>query len=760
MIALENCNRLLDEGFSLITVSENKIPNFSWTPQQTKPLSKEQFKKHYEYNGGIFKKNGEELAKTENIGLVTGYNYLEVIDIDLKVFSTAKEQVDFWEEYISLLKDNILDFNEKFVVYKTKNAGYHILYKSKRVQGNTKIAKLKGHKEAIIETRGVGGYVFIYEQKNISKKTYKDIDFISDEDRDIIWSCSKLYNYVEEIKIEPKKLSNKNLDSLSPWEDYNNKTSILDLISDEFTVVRNLKDKFVIKRNGATSPHSGYVYKDTGCMFLFSSGTSYIQEKLYSPFTIYAHKYHNDDTSEAAKELYKKGFGERIKPEPVIKDEKIEIPKSDLIFPLDVFPEILQKYILSNYQSLNNSIDFMGCSLLYASSIIIGNSILVEVKRGWKETANLWLALVGKAGVGKTPSISSITFPLEKSNNKEIKDFIKNYEKFENYKNLDIVNRELTEEIKKPRKSQFIVNDITLEALIELHGENKNGIGVLKDELAGWFKDMNKYRQGSDLEHWLSSWSGKQINLNRKTSKSSFVQRAFIPVLGGIQPSIMDSFYTEENKDNGFLDRMLFCYPDLEIDKYSDKEMKQEYLQWYEDYIINFYEKIKSIIKVTDDFEIDPYIAVFSDDAKKEWIRIFNEITEMQNSDFENEYMKSMLPKQKSYIPRFALIINTLESNENDNVIITEITKDSILKAEKLSKYFIAMAKKIKSESVERISIKRTVSKSIDKSNYEKFKAVYSKDENIKKPELADILGISRRQVYNYIKEYENEKTN
>lgn len=758
MIELSKCNRLLDEGFSLITVSGNKVPNFSWKAQQEKQLTKEEFKKRYEYSGGLKKKNGDEILKTENVGIVTGFSHLEVIDIDLKVFSTAKEQLEFWEEYLSLLRDNILDFDDKFVVYKTKNAGYHIIYKSKRVCGNTKIAKLKGHKEAIIETRGLGGYIFIYEGKNIGSKTYKDADYISDEDRDILWSCSKLYNYIEDLKIEPeKKKINNTQKGLSSWADYNNKTSILDLISDEFNVVRNLKDKYVIKRHGAESPHSGYVYKDTGCMYLFSTGSSYDNEKLYSPFSVYAHKYNNDNLVDAAKELYHKGFGDRIKPEPIIREEKIEIPKIDLIFPIDIFPDVLQKYILSNYQSLNNSIDYMGCSLLYTASIIIGNSIVVEVKRGWRETANVWLALVGKAGVGKTPSISAVTFPLEKSNNKEIKNFIKNYEKYENYKQADILEKELTEEIKKPKKSQFIVNDITLEALIELHGENKNGIGVLKDELAGWFKDMNKYRQGSDLEHWLSSWSGKQINLNRKTSKSSFVQRAFIPVLGGIQPSIMDGFYTEENKDNGFLDRMLFCYPDLGIETYSEKEMKQEYLEWYEDYIINFYETVKSIIQYTDDFEIEPYIARFSDDAKKEWIRIFNEITEMQNSDLENEYMKSMLPKQKSYIPRFALIINTLESNEDKGILITEITKDSILKAEKLSKYFIAMAKKIKSESIERIGIKKTVSKASDKSNYEKFKSVYSIDKNIKKPDLAEILGISRRQVYNYIKEYENE---
>jgi len=762
MILLSNCNRLLDEGFSLITVSENKVPNFSWKPQQKKPLSKDEFEKRYKYKGGkkYTDKDGvvHEIRPTENVGIVTGYGDLECFDIDLKVFSTAQEQVEFWDEYLSFLKDNILDFDEKFVIYKTKNAGYHILYKSKRVQGNTKIASLKGHKEAVIETRGIGGYIFIYEGKNVTEKTYKDVEYISDQDREILFSCSKTYNYIEEEKVTiPKKEKQYPSTGLTCWDDFNNKNSILDLISDEFKVVRNLKDKFVIKRFGAESPHSGYVYKDTGTMYLFSTGTSYDAETLYTPLTAYAKKNHNGNLSEAAKELYRKGYGERLKPEPVMQDEKIEIPKQDLIFPIDIFPEILQKYILANYQSLNNSIDYMGCSLLYTASIIIGNSIVIEVKRGWRETANLWIALVGKAGVGKTPSINAITFPLEKSNNKEIKDFIRNYEKFEKYRELDPSDKILTEEIKKPRKSQFIVNDITLEALIELHSENKNGIGVLKDELAGWFKDMNKYRQGSDLEHWLSSWSGKQINLNRKTSKSSFVQRAFIPVLGGIQPSIMDGFYTEENKDSGFLDRMLFCYPDLEVEKYSEKEMKQEYLQWYEDYIISMYENIKSIIQLTDDFEIDPFVASFSKDAKKEWVRIFNEITDLQNSDLENEYMKSMLPKQKSYIPRFALIINTLASTEDEAVKITEITKDSVLKAEKLSKYFIAMAKKIKSESIERIEIKKTVFKSGNKSNYEKFKVVYSRDENIKKNELAEVLGVSRQMIYKYIKEYENE---
>src|SRR5690606_9646529 len=154
MINLNKCLKLIDDGFSIITVGNNKVPNFLWKKHQSTPPTKEDFEKYYNYRGGKFKKDGEEIKATEHIGIVTGYGFLECIDIDLKVFSTAKEQKEWWEEYISFLDDNILDFYEKFVIAKTKNNGYHILFKTKRVEPNNKIAKLKGHKEAIIETRG------------------------------------------------------------------------------------------------------------------------------------------------------------------------------------------------------------------------------------------------------------------------------------------------------------------------------------------------------------------------------------------------------------------------------------------------------------------------------------------------------------------------------------------------------------------------------------------------------------------------------
>jgi hypothetical protein len=751
---LGKCKKLLDSGLSLVCIGDEKIPNFPWKIRQTTAYTKEEFEKDWLYSGGIFKKDGKEIPATSGVGIVTGYNGIEVIDIDLKIYKSLKEQQDFWNEYVSFLKDNIDDFDDKFVIYKTVNNGYHIIYRCATIGGNQKIAKLKGYNAAIIETRGVGGYVFIYENQ-VSKKSYYEIQEISELDREVLFQVSKYFDYVEEKDtIAEEKSENVTNDIEIPtWKDYNEKTNITDVLGDEFSIVRNLSDKYVIRRSGASSPHSGYIYKNSGCMYLFSTGTIYPAEKLLSPFSVYTYKYHNADFKAAAKELYHKGFGSRlVKPVKELQ-EKIQVNKSDLIFPIEVFPNEIQAYMLSCKHTLDSSIDYMGCSFLWALSIIVGNAVKIQVKTGWIENNTLWFSVVGKAGIGKTPSIANIIFPLQKVNNRELKNYIKQREKYEAFMQLDKKERANTEEIKKPVKTQFIANDITLEALVDLHEENKNAIGLFKDELAGWFKDMNKYRAGSDLEFWLSTWSGKSVFLNRKTAKSSFVETPHISVLGGIQPGILDSFYTEENKDNGFIDRMLLCFPDLIVEEYNEKELDQRILNWYSDYLINFYDTIKlKVVKYTNDDEIEPIVTTFTSDAKIEWKRIFNELTTYQNSDDENEYMKSMIPKQKSYIPRFALLINSLNWY-NDHVTndIHTISKESILAAEKLSKYFIAMAKKIKINSFEINDIKKFVRNNDSKTSFQKFKELYNHNPEINKSELAEILGVSRKTIYKYV---------
>jgi hypothetical protein len=763
MIELSICNNLLDQGFSLVTVSNKKVPNYKWKKLQTKPLTKKEFYKRYNYKGGFFfeGKSGEkiELPPTENVGLITGFADIEAVDVDLKVFSTAREQKDFWELLITYLEDSIFDFHDKFVITKTMNSGYHILYKTKRVKGNLKLAVLKNHTEAVIETRGQGGYVFIYDNF-LNNKYYTDIKYVSDEDRNILMDIIDSFDDKKEKTVieQPKKVVKTYNQDVTPWEEFNDRNSVFDIVSDEFEIVRKLSNKTVIRRNGADSVHSGYIFNDNGCMYLHSTGTIYPHQKQISAYNAWVIKKHGGDYSKGAKQAYDDGYGDRLKIKPPeTKKSEIQEQKqrlgSDIKFPLEIFPNPFQKYILDCAETLGASIDYMGCSLLWCISLITGNSYKVSTKRGWEQSPVLWFALVGDTGVGKTPSINNILRPLKKENGNEIKQYIKDLEKFNLYDELDKQDKDKHEEVGKPVKKQFIIGDATIEALIQLHQQSPNSVGIHKDELAGWIKDFNKYRDGSDKESFLSIWDGEPTVVNRvKNESNAYLPQPFIPILGGIQPNILDSFYTDDNKDSGFVDRILLSYPDIEIPFYNEKEMDKTVIDWYDNAMTNLYRNSKNNIELNENDEIDSKIYELNKESKKEWVRIYNEIVKKERSDDENEYLKSMLPKQKKYIPRFALIIELLQNAVDEVEPDGYISKKSMLGAEKLSEYFIFMAKKLRIGSKENKEIKDAHYKNQSKGRIDIIKELYKKNPDFNRTKAAQELDVSRRTIINDIK--------
>lgn len=761
MYELDKCLKLLSSGFSIITVGKLKKPNFSWKSEQSKALSTEEFAKRYNYKGGITTKGGYEIPATENIGIVTGYCDLEVVDVDLKHLPTAKDRKYFWDELLSLLNDNIFDFFNKFSIAKTQNEGFHILYKSRKLEGNQKLAKLEGMKEAVLETRGIGGYVFVYDNF-LTDRGYHDISYISDEDREILITACRGYDFMPVDEREAnKEKKQSNVDGFeygkSTWDDYNDKTDILDIVGDELKVVRNLTNRFEVKRFGSKAAHSGYVYKNSGCMYLFSSNTSYPAEELITPFRAYAIKNHNGDMSAAAKDLYRQGYGDRIKPvlsakretEPCVEDDA---RPEDVSFPYWIFPPMVGDYIKACSDTLHASIDFMGCAFLWSCSLVIGNSMKIRVKNNWEEAANVWFAMVGKKGVGKTPSINHIVKPLRLMNMNEIRKYDKEFAKYEDYLGLDKKEKQLVNEVFKPKRAQFITTDFTVESLNELHSESLNGVGIIKDELRGWINDMNKYRKGSDLEYWLSCWSGQEAISTRKTSKSTYNRELFVPIIGGIQPGILEHLATDENEENGLVDRFLFCYPDFDGGYYCEDEIDPKLMDWYNKFMESFYTDIKKLIRYKNG-DIDALRAGFSKEAKGEWVRIYNKIVSVMKSDDEDEYIKSILPKAISYVPRFSLILNTVNEYAKGSNDYASIKKQSVLDAESLIDYFVSMARKVKDFRDSSKDINFAVSNNKGKSKFEIFMDVYNKDKKVNRARLAEKLGVSRQTIQRYINE-------
>lgn len=740
---IDQCNHLLNSGFSIIPVGEKKRPNGAWKQQQTTPYTVQEFEPKYHD------------PKTLEVGICTGYNDLEVVDVDLKVFGTTKEKVEFWKEFVELLRNHIYDFDDKFVIVKTQNAGFHILYRTKLVQGNLKLAKTKGHKEALIETRGIGGYVMYYDNF-LNNKYYTDVQYITDDEREILMNIIDFFDYKEDVKSEPIQTEKVSIVGVTSWDDYNSKNNVWEVIKDEFTEIYRTKDKVAIKRHGAKSFYSGYIYKDHDILYLFSTGTHYPAEKGLSAFSCYAYKHHHGDYSAAAKKLYADGYGDRI----VRKEIEVEEPKKDIKaeFPIDIFPPKLQHYILECKEKLGSSIDFMGCAMLWTASMIIGNSMQIRSKIGWEQSPVLWFALVGKTGVGKSPSVGNIIRPLEQENGFEVKKYFKDYEKWAEWNKLSDVEKKKVEPVEKPEKRQFIVGDTTIEALVQLHQQNQNGVGIHKDELAGWVKDMNKYRDGSDKETFLSIWDGKTIIVNRvMTESNAYLGQPFIPIIGGIQPTIFSSYYTAENKDSGFLDRILICYPDLEPEYYNGGSIDYDLLQWYDDSIRKLYRDVRTkMVEYNEDGGIEPRIIEFSKPAKKEFVRIYNKIVDKMRSDSENEYLKSMLPKQQKYIPRFALCLHLFDLVFGD-VDEDELQLSTLLNAEKLSDYFILNAEKVKVGANESRDIERIL-KNQNASKVDRIRELYELDPDFDRTKAAEFLECSRAYVYNVINAIKGEK--
>ena len=562
----------------------------------------------------------------------------------------------------------------------------------------------------------------------------------------MIWDISKMYHHEDKV-IEAKfnKTVKQKTDGLKSWEDFANKNTVWDICSDEFDIVKRLSRSAMIKRKGGESFYSGHIYNDTGKLFLFSTGTIYPHEQPLNSFDVYVYKFHHGDYSAAAKQAYADGYGDRVVKEVVI-DEPIEIP-NNLAFPLHIFPSEIQNYILECNSKLNASIDFMSVSFLWLISVIVGNSMKVRVKNGWVDSPILWISVIGDAGVGKTPDIKLILKPLLDLNSHEIKTYIKRQKEFSEYENMDKEDKKHSEKIKPPQKSQFIVDDITIESLIDIHANNPKSIGVFKDELAGWFKDMNKYRDGSDKERYLSAWSGDSIVLNRKTADDAFVENPFIPILGGIQPSIFREFQTSENQSNGFMDRMLFCDPKKQAQYLSDDDLDQEMMDAYRDRII-------SVKNYVDNSMVDgePNVLSLTDEARDEFKRINRRLVDLQNSEEELSSNKGMFAKQLTYIPRFALLLQFI-NDILDDCVSYEITKETMVKADELSEYFISMAKINKLENINSDKMSEFAAKHKEKPNKDLIAIIIKNFPDATNTKIAEVLGISRRTVIRNLKQ-------
>ena len=112
---------------------------------------------------------------------------------------------------------------------------------------------------------------------------------------------------------------------------------------------------------------------------------------------------------------------------------------------------------------------------------------------------------------------------------------------------------------------------------------------MFKDEAIGWIKSMNQYKSGGDdMEKYLSLFSQTPVIINRKGAPQIQVNDPFLSFIGGIQVDVLESL--SAMKDNGFMERILFCYPEPVPVEHSDFELDNDTRVMYNNLIMKIYE--------------------------------------------------------------------------------------------------------------------------------------------------------------------------
>jgi putative DNA primase/helicase len=226
---------------------------------------------------------------------------------------------------------------------------------------------------------------------------------------------------------------------------------------------------------------------------------------------------------------------------------------------------------------------------------------------------------------------------------------------------------------KQPTVRRFETNDITTPKLIQFLSENPNVMMLFRDELTGWLKSLEADYEKSARSCILELWKGAvAYELSRVDGREIRVTSGTLSIIGGIQPSMLQRYVTEaysvDNSD-GFLQRFLFAYPD--IDKRPEKPTESDYHAMQKGFAV-----AKESFGKLAEYDFNGrvvganggcfHIVKFAPDAQKEVDEWKDETdAEAEKLQIEDEAFSSFLYKLPKSCFAITLIFHCLENNQS-----------------------------------------------------------------------------------------------
>jgi PHD/YefM family antitoxin component YafN of YafNO toxin-antitoxin module len=463
-------------------------------------------------------------------------------------------------------------------------------------------------------------------------------------------------------------------------------------------------------------------------LYVFSTNADPLEaERTYSKFGAYAELNFGGDHSKAAKELARIGFGseqEVIDPgEPEVEaavgepePERKETPP----WPVGVFPRQVEEYIAVLAKSLACPPDLPGAAVLTVAGAAIGASRALAVTRKWLESPRLFVALVADPGGGKSPAVDQVTEPLVEAQSTahalwaaRKTEYDLELEVYEQQKKVyakriaEARNDDEREKAgakpcppERPSYPHCYTTEFTTEALIPMLVENPKGFLGIKDELSGWIAGMNQYKaggKGSDRQFWLSAWSGATIKVDRKSGRDQgplVARRPFMSVLGGIQPDLLSSLSDERGREDGFVHRLLFVYPDdmpwSETISDSPAEGLEATWRAVVEYLFDL-----PMAEDESGAPAGPFVVGMTEAGREVAAGWYAAHARERSADDFPAHLVGPWSKMRAHYFRIALTVHLLRAACGEAADASDVDEDSLLRAAQLVDYFKGQLRKV-----------------------------------------------------------------
>jgi hypothetical protein len=369
-------------------------------------------------------------------------------------------------------------------------------------------------------------------------------------------------------------------------------------------------------------------------------------------------------------------------------------------FPTSALPKPVARLVEESAAAIGCPPDAIGLSALIALGSAIGNSRVIQPKKGWTESTAIYGAVIADSGEKKTAAIAAMTDVVQNLENILNKDHDKSLEEFaREEREYEVERKEAAKQglaapppPRRPIAERVHVNDTTLEALIPILKENPRGVMLERDELVGWVKAMDQYKaggKGAERQYWLSAWSNRPVSVDRKGQNGpTSVLRPFVSVVGSIQPSVLPEL--AENREDGMLERFLFAYPETLNAMWTEDEVSDAAKAAYQD----LYERLRNLGMDADELG-DPIEkpVTFSTEAKQLYIAIYNNHRRDMGLPGFPSFLRSPFSKLEAYFLRITLILAACRFATDS--VAERVEVDDVLRAVALVEYFKEQTRRV-----------------------------------------------------------------